>query len=461
MNCPEHGAKRAQGSPDCPNPTGRSIAKKEYLSKVAPNNVQIKSLWIWLCYLLSLILFVLSFQIPSLLPFRDVFVVSAYNKTPTEEPDDQASYRERILWTMDQALEVTQRLPEDEDADTVARITGKVEKLKEHPSLTNLSNLHKTLKKYGAEYPDKETAWMLTKGNRAGGGFLMLIIIGLIPSAMLFLLTALYKSAPLSVCATVLMLIAQIPIGVGWIMLLTLILGIVQTVLCIQIHKAYKAYRHDEVNAVGTEPVTCAPAVDRKKGAVAFVCLLLSMVLLLVSLVWPLVSPINVHHPFYRYFEGNAEDSVALSEALNSSYRATKESVEGRKDEMSAEEKKATETILNMQEKVIHNCSVMNVHSLCRTVNKYGSDYMDSGSLEMAKEFSIRTTTVIFVMFVFFLLPVIFALLGGLKKKLSFLICAAILSVYPQLLFIGGWMAILTMVVFITEIIICIRLKDR
>lgn len=205
------------------------------------------------------------------------------------------------------------------------------------------------------------------------------------------------------------------------------------------------------VNQNQSAPVTTKSS--NKNGLIATVCFLLSLVLIVVSIIVPLATPL-FDIPAISFIMNMADgeaDTDALMDELEHEYKYAKEMFKTAKNDMSSKEKREVSKLIDASGKVVDNFSVLNVKALMKAAKNSDSDLMDFSSIELDEVAGILNV-VIGIAIAFFVLPLIFALLGGLKKKTGLLIAAAIFTAFSQLILCGFVMVILSLIVYIAEI---------
>jgi len=210
------------------------------------------------------------------------------------------------------------------------------------------------------------------------------------------------------------------------------------------------------------------PAVlpaSRMKGGLILVTLALSLILVVVSVVLPLTNDF-AEIPFMRLVikvADGEEDLDELRDDLEYAVNRFEDELEFYEDEMDSDEEELAERFLESMEELSDKFSLLNFRRLVRTMediaeelDSYDALFYDLDDIEDI----IPVINVIFrVVIGIFALPLVFTLLGGLRKSMGWTITALVFLVIPQVVLCGFLWVVLSMVVYITQAVLCRKLK--
>ena len=129
------------------------------------------------------------------------------------------------------------------------------------------------------------------------------------------------------------------------------------------------------------------------------------------------------------------------------------------KDDLSSKEKKNYEKMMDSVEKMVDNFSLLNISNAVKTLDSLDEEYRPEGMDEGMEEFSQAMLIVFGAAIGAFVLPLLFALLGGLKKSAGLTVAALIFTAISQLILSGFVLLALSAVVYIVQIVLCSNYK--
>ena len=127
------------------------------------------------------------------------------------------------------------------------------------------------------------------------------------------------------------------------------------------------------------------------------------------------------------------------------------------------EELEMAEELLDALDRLSGSFNLLDISKLAKTLRSEFDDilweYLGPSEMQMLDMIVQIPTIIIVAIGVSFLLPLVFALLAGLKKNLGLTIAAMILTLLPMVI-INGWaFATATLVIFIPQIVFCANTK--
>ncbi len=197
------------------------------------------------------------------------------------------------------------------------------------------------------------------------------------------------------------------------------------------------------------------PLPEKKSSLPITITFILSMLLIVASILVPLTrSFFNI--PIVSLV-GNAIDSDFYDEVdyLEESSEELQEEYEEFEDELSPDERAAFKTLI----RGIKTPSLFNLARACKAAEEledYGYSREDAA---LAEEFSLLIMVVLCISIGAFLLPLVFALLGGIKKNTILTILAMVFTIIPQLFLCGLLFVLLSLAVYIPQIVLCQKYK--
>lgn len=184
-----------------------------------------------------------------------------------------------------------------------------------------------------------------------------------------------------------------------------------------------------------------APAVPAKKSPVPiYITFALALVLLVLSVVAPLTMNLQKNMLFSEM--DLAED---LAPAI-----AELRLAQG----LLPEQQEAVSILLEKLEKLEKNFSLLNFRSAVIALDEYGSVYQPGEDFDMG-DLATILDVIIWIIVGTFALPLLFTLLGGLKKSTGLTITAAVFTAIAQLIFSGALLFLASLVVNIVQAVLC------
>lgn len=187
------------------------------------------------------------------------------------------------------------------------------------------------------------------------------------------------------------------------------------------------------------------------------VTMVLALLLIAAGVVYPLVRPI-LRIPSVKGMLSAAGVSVQeITDGIDMLYdELSKEYDLGYWD---GEELEMAEDLLDALDRLSGSFNLLDVSGLAKDLRSEYDDilwqYLGASEMQILDMIVQIPTIVIIAIAASFLLPLIFALLAGLKKNLGLTIAAMILTLLPMLI-INGWaFATLTLLFFIPQIVFC------
>lgn len=202
-----------------------------------------------------------------------------------------------------------------------------------------------------------------------------------------------------------------------------------------------------------------APESVKKMAGVVTITFILSLVLVIVSAVAPLAMNF-FDIPAMSFMMTMADaDPDELVEELEDAYGEAEYKYEIQKSTMDKDEKEAAKKVLDSMDKLLDNFSLLNFNALVSTMESVGDDYLDSSDMDDIEEVSDIMNIVIVGVIAFFILPLLFTVLGGLNKSTALTVTALVFTVISQLIFSGILWVLLSFVVFIVQAVQCSKIN--
>ena len=201
------------------------------------------------------------------------------------------------------------------------------------------------------------------------------------------------------------------------------------------------------------------PQKAKLKSTLTLVTLILSILLIVVSAVLPLVRPIFRFRAIPVVLALADMDMREVTDELEGLFEELEVDLEESRDYMTDEEIEVVELILDTFDDLTDSLNIM---GLSRLANALRTDYASLLEESMTPEdmaivdMVVQIPTIISLVIVSsFLLPLILALLAGLKKSMGLSITALIFTLIPQVIFNGTIFVTLTLAIFITQAVLC------
>ena len=201
------------------------------------------------------------------------------------------------------------------------------------------------------------------------------------------------------------------------------------------------------------------PQKVKPKLIVTTVTLVLSIVLILCSAVLPIVRPL-FRIPTLSLILALADvDTSEITHEIEDMYEELAADFELSKSSMDDEEIELAEKLLKTAKKLTGSFNMLDLAKLARDLrndfNIYVEEYFSYQEMQLLDAITMLPVYAIIVTCLAFLLPLILALLAGLKKSMGLSIAALIFTLIPQFLFNGTLFCVLTLAVFITQSVLC------
>lgn len=203
-----------------------------------------------------------------------------------------------------------------------------------------------------------------------------------------------------------------------------------------------------------------APVAPVKKNPLPItITMLVSIVLIIASILAPVLMPL-FEVPVMSFVADMAdEDFEEQIEEMKDDWEASEEEREMTEDELSGKEKKAYQKIEKKMEQTLDHFSLWNVNELAKMAKEADEEFDVGIEEEDYEAFTQVMGVVVAVSIAGFVLPLLFALLGGLKKSAGLTIAALIFTAISQLILSGFVLLILSVVVYIVQIVLCKKYK--
>ena len=199
----------------------------------------------------------------------------------------------------------------------------------------------------------------------------------------------------------------------------------------------------------------------KKSGVPITVTFIISVLLIIASILSPLVTSlfdVPLVSFAFEVLDEEAEEKELMDE-LEYGLDNAKAEYKQIKGDLSSKEKKQYENVMDKLEKVVDNFSLLNINAFVRAAEKLDEEY-DFNSMDDAMEgYNTVMGIVIGGAIGAFVLPLVFALLGGLKKSAGLTVAALIFTAISQVILSGFLLLALSAVVYIVQIVLCGKYK--
>lgn len=202
-----------------------------------------------------------------------------------------------------------------------------------------------------------------------------------------------------------------------------------------------------------------ADPATRKTGSLVTITLLISLVLIAASIFVPLTVPFFDIPAIDLLLTVAEADPDELIEELEVSLEELEDSYDRGKSTMDSDEREAAKKVIDSMDALIENFSVLNFKNLVSVTQKEGDGYMDRQDLEEIEQIDQIMTVVIASLAGSFLLPLVFALLGGLNKSTGLTVTALVFTVLSQLTLCGLLLAAASLTVYIVQAVLCSKVQ--
>jgi len=230
-------------------------------------------------------------------------------------------------------------------------------------------------------------------------------------------------------------------------------------------YQQYQAPQYQQQYRAPAKPMTKKeflknpPQKVKLKSTLTLVTLILSILLIIVSAVLPLVRPIFRFRAIPVVLALADMDMREVTDELEELLEELEIDLDESRDYMTDEEIEVVELILDTFDDLTGSLNIM---GLSRLANALRTDYASLLEESMTPEdmaivdMVVQIPTIISLVIVSsFLLPLILALLAGLKKSMGLSITALIFTLIPQVIFNGTIFVTLTLAIFITQAVFC------
>ena len=201
-----------------------------------------------------------------------------------------------------------------------------------------------------------------------------------------------------------------------------------------------------------------ADSATKKNSLLVTICFLLTLVLIAASIIVPLATPFFNIPIVSTILSADGMDADEMMEEMEYSVDEIKEDFRAQKQYMDDDEQEAAEAVIDGVDALIENFSVLNLKNLLSLVGDVGVDYMDSSDLQTLEEIGMIMDVIIGILIGAFVLPLLFALLGGLLKSTGLTVTALVFTVLSQLILCGLVYVLLSLVIFIVQAVLCSKL---
>lgn len=197
----------------------------------------------------------------------------------------------------------------------------------------------------------------------------------------------------------------------------------------------------------------------KTKSTLVLVTMLIAIALLLVSLILPIAGPITGIPVLSTAVALAGEDMNELMELLRDEVDMLEEDLETSGEYMEDDELEAAEKLIDDLKVLSKSPSLLNTLKLTSTLRDDCLEYFDESDAEVFEKLPMVVGIVIASLAAMFALPLLFTLLGGLKKSAGWTVAAMILSLGPQMLLSSVFIGLGTLAVFIVQIVLCSQVK--
>ena len=230
-------------------------------------------------------------------------------------------------------------------------------------------------------------------------------------------------------------------------------------------YQQYQAPQYQQQYRAPAKPMTKKeflknpPQKAKLKSTLTLVTLILSILLIVVSAVLPLVRPIFRFRAIPVVLALADMDLREITDELEAGIEELEIDLDESRDYMTDEEIEVVELILDTFDDLTGSLNIM---GLSRLANALRTDYASLLEESMTPEDMAIVDMVVQIPMIIslvivssFLLPLILALLAGLKKSMGLSITALIFTLIPQVIFNGTLFVTLTLAIFITQAVLC------
>lgn len=201
-----------------------------------------------------------------------------------------------------------------------------------------------------------------------------------------------------------------------------------------------------------------ASAKCKRTAMLTTVICIVSILLMVAGVVSAVMGPV-FEVPFLALGVNLAEvDPDEIVEELEEALEDTGAEYELQRDLCTVYEQQAMDAMLEGMETLVDNVSVVNMLNAvnaCEEAYDYAPHLMDDDFQEEAVLIKQVLVGIIVACAALYLLPLLFTLLGGLKKSIGFTVAGLVLVLVPQLC-LGGWLLTLaSLVLGVVQAVLC------
>lgn len=201
-----------------------------------------------------------------------------------------------------------------------------------------------------------------------------------------------------------------------------------------------------------------ASSGTKSKNTFVTVTFVLTLLLLIASVIVPLVTPFYKIPVVSTILAIDGTTPADITSGLKG--LVTELEIALRIDNVASEEERnATIACLNSMRTMVETPSVINVRSTLSVFKSEVAPLLGADDLRTAGELMTLMDVVIYILLGMFLLPLIFTLLGGLRKSAGLTVAAMIFTGITQLFFSGFLFVVLSLILNIIQIVLCSSVK--
>lgn len=206
--------------------------------------------------------------------------------------------------------------------------------------------------------------------------------------------------------------------------------------------------------AAMTAPMAPAAPKAKKNALPCILAGLLAVILVVVSALAPFVRSFN-KIPVVTWIAGDAADEMDEElDELAENFEELEDESEEALEELDDDEREAVENLMKKTEKMIDNCSLMNINAAVKAMEEVGDEYQDSSLEDLGDTMTAVMSVVITICAILFFPGFLLALLSATLKKPGLTIAAMILTAIAQLILSGMVFVLLSLAINIVLIIL-------
>lgn len=221
------------------------------------------------------------------------------------------------------------------------------------------------------------------------------------------------------------------------------------------------------VGGVPTKPMkkseylkTQASPAAKKNSMLVLITTLVAIVLMVAGIVSALTVPF-FEIPFIAFAADAAgEDADELMDELEDDFDRTEEEYEMYEDTYSKSEQEAAEALLEVMEKFCDNPSILNLQSMVDVYLDVAEDApsVSEDDIDEMEEIATLMDAIVLAIIAFYLLPLLFTLLGGLNKSTGLTVTGIVFTVFSQAIFGGVLLVALNVAVGVFQAVLCSKI---